>query len=140
MKLSEYRVIGRGYTEKASEITRQLSLGGIAIVWIFKNADGDYPVIDYFLIFPLILLSISLLLDLIHYLWGGHIWIRFFREEEKKTNPSNPDPEVKAPSGKSTPLYVLYYAKITLMGIAYLLIIGYLIGKLFVPIHLQICI
>lgn len=128
MKLSEYRKIANDYTAKASEITRQLNLGGIGIVWLFKSSESG-PLLERFLIFPLIFLSLALLLDLIQYVIGGLTWITFFREHEKNVGLGS-DPDIQAPSSKSRPIYILYYLKIIFMLFAYFFIVGFLISKL----------
>jgi hypothetical protein len=130
MKLSEYRKVANDYTIKASEITRQLSLAGIGIIWIFKNSDKETHLLDSYLILPLLFLAVALLLDLIQYVVGGQVWISFFRKEELKVTDTNLDPEIKAPVQKSKPIYVLYYCKIIFMLLSYAFIICYLIGKL----------
>lgn len=130
MKLSEYRKIANEYTAKASEITRQLSLAGIGIIWLFKNSDTSPHLLDSFLVLPLIFLTIALLTDLLQYVIAGYTWISFFRKEEKKVLSTDTDPDVKAPSIKNKPIYFLFYCKIALMIFSYAFIIVYLIGKL----------
>lgn len=130
MKLSEYRKRSNEYTAKASEITRQLTLAGIAIIWLFRNSDNQNHLLDPFLILPLLFLSIALLLDLLQYVVGGYTWISFFKEEEKKISNSISDPEIKAPDNKNKPIYFFYYAKIVCMLFSYAFIIGFLISKL----------
>ncbi|KAA9035510.1 hypothetical protein FW778_21360 [Ginsengibacter hankyongi] len=129
MKLSEYRKKSNEYTGKASEITRQLSLAGIGIIWLFKNSKQDEPLVDHYLILPLIFLSLALFFDLIQYVLGGQIWIKFFRSEEEKVTDDS-DPDIKAPKNKNIPIYIFYYAKIVLMLFSYAFIIGFLVTKL----------
>lgn len=128
MKLSEYLKTANEYTAKASEITRQLSLAGIGIIWLFKSS-GPGPILDSFLILPLIFLSCALLLDLMHYVVGGWTWITYFQEQEKIIT-DELDPNIPAPKSKSRPLYILYYSKIIFMLFAYFFIVGFLIDKL----------
>ncbi len=137
MKLSDYKKSSETYTSKASDITRQLILGGIAIIWIFKFTDNGKQTLDRFLILPLITLSIGLIADLFQYVIGGRIWNSFFVKEEKKaksnqrTDPTlSIDPDIKAPRILNRPIYFFYWAKIGLMLISYILIISYLIGKI----------
>lgn len=129
MKLSEYRKKSQEYTAKASEINRQLSLAGVAIIWLFKNSEEDGALFTPFLIWPLFFLTLSLLFDLIQYILGGIIWIRFFKQEEAKAD-NNTDPEIKAPNYMNKPIYFFYYSKILVMLFAYLFIISYVISKL----------
>jgi hypothetical protein len=137
MKLSEYNKRADEYTSKASEITRQLILGGLAIIWLFKTTINGSEVLDRKLIFPLIGLSLALLSDLLQYVVGGKIWKGFFRNEESKVKAvrrSDPnqdsDPEISASKRLSRPIYFFYWSKIVLMLISYALILIYLINKL----------
>ena len=127
MKLSEFRKRSHEYTSKASEITRQLVLAGIAIIWLFKEKDTN--ALDSFAILPLIVLGFALLFDLVQYIVGGQLWISFFREKEREAKPGE-DPDIKAPAKLSKVLYNLYWTKIGLTGIAYVLIIIFLIKHL----------
>jgi sugar/nucleoside kinase (ribokinase family) len=50
MKLSEVRDAYETLSGKASEIARQLSLAGIAVIWIFKSGTDQAPSIDQHLL------------------------------------------------------------------------------------------
>jgi amino acid transporter len=130
MKLSEFRKVSNDYTSKASEITRQLSLAGIAIIWLFKNPDRDENLLHPNLKCSLLLLSFALFFDLVQYIAGGITWIVFFRKQEKKYIDDTSDPEIKAPTTMSIPIYIFYALKIILMLISYILIFLYLMKKL----------
>jgi hypothetical protein len=136
MKLSEFKKISDTYTSKSSDICRQLALGGIAIIWLFKINSNGTIALERFLLYPLISLSISLISDLLQYVLGGYIWKRFFITEEKKAialnkeDSINPlDPEIKASKRLNKPIYYLYWIKIGVMIISYILIIIYMIHK-----------
>ncbi len=130
MKLSKFREKSNEYTAKASELTRQLCLAGIAIIWLFKKSDTNEPLLEKYLLIPLIFLSIALLVDLSQYIIAGNIWITFFRKKEKEFIDSDIDPDVKAPDNLNKVIYVCYYVKIILMAFSYFFIIGYLIEKI----------
>jgi hypothetical protein len=122
MKLKEFRERSDKYTEKSSEITRQLSLAGIAIIWLFKNADDKQilaniikPILDPYLKFPLVFLVLALFFDLAQYILGGTIWIKFFRGKEKELKNETSDPDIKAPTNLRKPIYFSYWAKIICM-------------------------
>jgi hypothetical protein len=136
MKLSEFNKRADEYTAKASEITRQLILGGLAIIWLFKVSIDGTETLDRFLLVPLICLSIALVADLLQYVWGGKIWKAFFLQEETKAKANHNsdsskelDPDIKAPKKLSKPIYFFYWTKILLMLLSYLLLIVYLINK-----------
>jgi hypothetical protein len=137
MKLSEYRNSKKEYTAKASEIIRQITLGGIAVVWLFKDNSNGKAVIDIFLLYPLVFLCLSLVSDLLQYVIGGEIWRIFYRKEEKKFNSERKqnlveviEPDVKAPTIYSSIIYWFYWSKITFTFLAYIFIIVFLVGKL----------
>ena len=131
MKLSKYKETYTNYTKQASEISRQLCLAGIAIIWIFKGTtiDNKYY-LDPFLHYPLILFSLGLLLDLFQYIVGGYIWKSFFTIEEKKVTQTDLDPDVKDHEDRSKIIWNLYYSKLFIIFIAYVLIIYFLGGTL----------
>lgn len=135
MLLSEYRKRSHEYTAKASEITRQLCLAGVAIIWLFKSTDDKQvlaqatkPILEPYLVWPLFFLSLAMVCDLAQYVVGGIIWISFFRKKEKEF--PNSDPDIKADDSLNKPIYALYYIKISLMILAYFFIVTYLAGKL----------
>jgi hypothetical protein len=128
MKLSEYRKKSNEYTAKASEIGRQLSLAGVAIIWLFKNDNKNQPILAHSLLMPLILLAGALTFDLLQYIIGGQIWISFFRRKEKEAKGS--DPDIKAPSNYNLPIYICYYLKLLMLLLAYGLIVIFLVKKI----------
>lgn len=137
MKLSEYKNSKRDYTAKASDIIRQISLGGIAIIWLFKENPNGKSVLDVFLLFPLIFLCLSMVCDLLQYVVGGEIWRSFYRSEEKKfiserkKNPLNDvEQDIKAPAIYSSIIYWFYWGKIAFTILAYVFIIVFLTNKL----------
>jgi len=52
MKLSEYKKVSDANTAKTSDITRQLALAGVAIIWIFRVEKNGQFQIENFLIYP----------------------------------------------------------------------------------------
>jgi len=84
MKPSEYKETYQWYSGKTSDVVRQLSFAGIAIIWIFKVQSQGIPKIPNVLLVPLGLFCISLAFDLLQYVLGYIIWYIFFRFHEKK--------------------------------------------------------
>jgi len=139
MKLSEYNKKGDEYTGKASEIVRQLLLGGIAFIWVFKETDGPVSKLDAFLFYPAIAICLGLLVDLLQYVIAGYIWKRFFRINERRVTAElrasgqasdAVDAEIKSPKVYGNLIYVFYYSKILLLVISYTLLIKYIIDRL----------
>jgi hypothetical protein len=140
MKLSEYNKKGDDYTGKASEIVRQMLLGGIALIWLFKETDGTISKIDRSLLYPTFTICLALIFDLLQYVVGGHIWKQFFRAKEGEVIKSlkginqptedERDPDVKAPKSLGNTIYFFYWGKIGLMILSYIMIIKYIVDRL----------
>ncbi len=67
MRLQDYRDAFYTFTEKASDLNRQLAFAAIAIIWLFKKDVGGQPSIPVQLILPGILIVSSLVFDMLHY-------------------------------------------------------------------------
>ncbi len=88
------------FSGKASEATRTLALGGMAVIWIFHDDNpGSASPLDPVFIWPLIFLTLSLACDLMHYLSGAAIWYEFYIYHEKKT-PKKKHDNIEAPIWK----------------------------------------
>lgn len=79
MKLKEARDHYYFFSGKTSDLVRQLGLGGIAIVWIFKQDVSGGPKIPDELVLPLTSIVIALGIDFLQYaiatvLWGNLQW------------------------------------------------------------------
>lgn len=84
MNLNDYKQEYQWYSGKASDVVRQLSFAGIAVVWLFKvQSKTEIKVPEAFLV-PLGLFCVSLAFDLLQYLIGYITWFFFFRAQEKK--------------------------------------------------------
>uniref|UniRef100_UPI0005094A63 hypothetical protein n=1 Tax=Candidatus Paracaedibacter symbiosus TaxID=244582 RepID=UPI0005094A63 len=74
------------HSGKVSDIVRQLGLGAIAIVWIFRTGGPSSTVVPEALIFPLKLVVAGLALDLLQYAIGAALWGFFqWRRERRGT-------------------------------------------------------
>ncbi|MEJ1222918.1 hypothetical protein [Sediminicola sp. 1XM1-17] len=121
MELKEYKQKSHNYTEKASEIARNLNFAGIGIIWVVKTTFPELKLSDFQLLFPLILITISLILDFLQYLIGGIIWIAFYKSKEKVGVAKTAD--VKSPEWRNRVLYGFYYLKIASIFFAYIFIV-----------------
>ena len=65
MRLQDYRETFYEFTGKASDITRQLSFAGIAIIWIFKKETGTALTVPHELLWPGVLIVLALFFDLL---------------------------------------------------------------------------
>ena len=128
MKLSEYKRDYQQLSGKASDVARQLSFAGIAIVWVFKMGTGPNLKIPDQLIFSMILFCLALASDLLQYIIGAAIWGGFHRYHEKKVTQPN-DPDLIAPKYLNWPANVLFYSKFVFVFISYISILKYCWGK-----------
>jgi hypothetical protein len=83
MKIEDYRQTFYEFSGKLSDIARQSSFAGIAIVWLFKKDANSLPALPKDLILPLILLVLTLSFDFLHYLVASLIWRHVYRSKEK---------------------------------------------------------
>lgn len=134
MKLAELRADKDYFTGKLSDICRQLSFAGIAIIWIFRVGGNDSGGIPFAasLLTPLALLTVSLALDILHYLYASIAWSIYHRHKERTG--TREDVEFKAPPQINWPTNTIFYAKVlaTVWGYACLLI--YLYERIFAGI------
>lgn len=130
-KLKDYLDDFDTYTSKASEVNRQLAFAGIAIIWLFKNPEGNKSLFTHELITPLFCLIISLSLDLFQYLLGSIIWGIFFEIKERQINKGEiKDNDIKANRILSYAITFFFVLKIIAMCIAYYFLLAYLLPKL----------
>lgn len=130
-KLKDYLCDFDTYTAKASEVNRQLAFAGIAIIWLFKNPEGNKYLFTHELITPLFFLIISLSLDLFQYLLGSIIWGIFFEIKERQIDRGKiKDNDIKAKRILSYAITFFFVLKIIAMCIAYYSLLSYLLPKL----------
>lgn len=120
MKLSKARDIYFERSAKASEVIRQLGLGGLAIIWLFKSGGADtVGKIPADLQWPLILIVVGLASDLLQYataalLWGSYQFYMF----KKGTSE---DLEISPHEAINWPALFFFVLKICSIVTAYLL-------------------
>jgi hypothetical protein len=113
---------------KASDIVRQLSLAGIALIWLFKVGKDASPVLDTQLVRAALFIFCALSLDLLQYLVSTAMWHFFFRLKER--NHTSPDEEFEAPIWMNWPTWTLFWLKAASMVIAYaFFILPFLVRK-----------
>jgi hypothetical protein len=126
------RSIKEGYdisvaaADKSSEIMRQLALGGIAIIWIFKVDAGQRQTIPTELFWPGLFLVLALLCDLVQYIVKSEWW-RIVTKRNEENNVS--DFAVSPWLGRIVDSF--YWIKMSAVGAAYVFLVRFLILKLF---------
>jgi hypothetical protein len=116
----------RDYSKTASEITRNLGLAGLAVIWIFKTDDGGRQVVPPTFYRPALLLVVGLALDLFQYVLSAEIW-RIHTRRNEKSGRFEFDRRPWMPWLQIVP----YWLKIALVGAAYFYLIRFLARNVF---------
>lgn len=129
LKLQEIWNAYDTYTGKVSEITRQLSFAGIAVIWFFKTGDNyKTPKQDWFLS-PLILFVLALAFDLLQYIVGSIIWKIYAMYQERKQKKASGkidlDEEYDPSYWWTFPMDIFFFLKAFLTIAGYVLLIKY---------------
>lgn len=127
MKLSEYQQDYYTFTGKLSDISRQLSLAGIAIIWIFKTNIEDKIILDTSLRYAAIFIILSLAADLLQYTYQSVTWSVFYHS--KKRNGNSDNDVIPSPEYLNYTSWLLFGTKVVLLIIAYIMIIIFLNHK-----------
>ena len=130
MKLEDTRAAYETLSGKASDIVRQLSLAGIALVWLFRSETGAgaTPRLDPTLLKAAFFIFVALTCDFLQYLSGTIIWFIYFRYKELKGTKEGA--EFGAPPALNWPTWLLFYLKSAMMLAAYAVyIIPFLFSK-----------
>lgn len=113
-----------------SNIARNLAFAGVGIIWILSKETVNNL---YSYHWPLIILSLSLLLDLFQYLWKT-ITIYFFykkKELKYKANEISPTEEILYPCYIERGTWIFFSIKIVLVIVAFILIFINLFSLMF---------
>jgi hypothetical protein len=113
------------FSGKLSEISRQLGLAGIAIIWVFRNVQGTQQAIPLSLVLPGFLLVLSLTLDFLHY-FASNTLLEIFTRRAHKAG----EEEFIAPFWMNYPGRIFFYGKVLLVAFAYLYLLVYLALRL----------
>lgn len=127
MKLSKYREVYYEFSQKASDVARQLAFAGIAFVWIFKYQDGDAYRIPDQLLLPAIFFAMTLALDLLQYIFATAIWGIFQWHKERQMGGLGIDPDLDSSVWLKRPQFLCFVFKLVAIIIAYLTLVLYII-------------
>ncbi len=126
MKLSDARSAYDAFSSKASEISRQLSFAGIALIWIFKAKNGSPVEVPPALILPAALFAAALALSLLHAAYGAAAWGIFHRHHEKRDiTEAN---ELKAPVWINWLSLTFFWSSISCVVVAYIMTFTHIIS------------
>ena len=126
MKLSYIRASFDTFSGKVSDLTRQLGLAGIAIIWIFKIDNKTGLTLPKELYLPLVSFCAGLLIDLLQYLYGAVAW-GLILGTSKKTKDND---EIKVAEWINIPTWVFFVIKVLACLFAYVLLLLFVIHKI----------
>src|SRR5690348_10062346 len=109
MKREDLRQAYYDLTAKVSDITRQLALAGIALVWLFKSENHGHTQVPPPLLLPATFAVAALALDLTQYIYASAAWGIFNRLQERRGVTS--DVEFSAPPFVNWPTLVFFWSK-----------------------------
>lgn len=118
---------------KLGEVVRPLSLGGIALVWLFKDTVNGSTFLASELYFAIFYLAISLGLDVLQYTYASVAWGYYHRKQEKAILKANGgdikksgEQAFNAPIGINTPTIIFFWLKLIVFSFGYYNIVIYL--------------
>jgi hypothetical protein len=121
VKLEDVKNAYETLSGTASQIIRQLSLAGIALIWLFNGGTGAKPTLPHPLLQAALFIFLALFLDLLQYLIGTFTWFLYFRKKERDSTSS--EQEFLAPAWINWPTWFLFGLKAICMLVAYLVFI-----------------
>ena len=134
MKLQKYREDYYFFSGKVSDVSRQLALAGIALIWIFKTGEINKNLaIPSHLIYAAFCFALSLAADLLQYIVAAAIWGMIHRTKEKKLKNQGANIETAelTHSGRwNLPANILFWLKVSFVIIGYGILTSY-IGSIF---------
>jgi len=119
------------YTEKLTELSRQLAFAGAAICWFFKTPDVTFPTSILLALIGLVIFFIS---DIMQYLFSAILlkcWLRPIEKEAWKKHKSL-DVDIDRPSYIDKPAFLLFIIKIILLISSFILILSEFFKKLLI--------
>lgn len=129
MKLKDARDNYYFFSGKTSDITRQLGLAGIALVWLYKVERAGVTKLPVELQTPLVLIVLGLTLDLLQYAVATGVWGVYQRHKEKSGIGETVDFE--APSSINIPTIALFIGKVGCVVAAYALLLNHIYVTIF---------
>ena len=127
MILNKYIKVYQDLTEKASDLTRKLAFGGIAIIWIFIISDSSGLKIPHQLTLPILFFSLTLAFDICHYIYGGIAYFIFYKLKSKKYKQNE---NVEKPKCLNIPMWIFFKLKWISVILGYIFLIIFLIAKI----------
>lgn len=120
MKIADYWEGFYSHTGKASDVARQLSFGGLGLIWLFyKDKSVDSVVIQPELQLPAFIFVMALALDLVQYIVSSLVWGIWCRHAERKLKGPKDNPDLEAPCFINFPANIVFLLKLALVIFGY---------------------
>lgn len=129
MKLKDARENYYYFSQKMSEIVRQLGFAGVALIWIFKDEVDGKQVVPPALLTTAKFIVIGLGFDLLHYVAGTLVWGIYNGLKERSGTKEGT--EFLAPRAINWPTLFFLWAKVIAIFIAYIKIFTFLTQRFF---------
>ena len=129
MKLEGARSAYLDFSGLASDVSRQASFAGIALIWIFKTDSSLIIALPAELQLPALLFVMSLSFDLLHYVSGALVWGFFNRLREFQMGKDS-DEDIRVPVGLNFPTLLFFWLKLFAVIAGYFVLLSYLIDKI----------
>lgn len=129
MNLSDYLTSYYELSSKASDVARQLSFAGIALIWIFHPIGADPVTLPHPLLLPAGCFVLGLAFDLLQYFTGSLIWGAFHRYWEKRLGAGSTQ-SLTAPPYLNWPNLFFFWSKLALVLASYALLLDYILSTL----------
>jgi hypothetical protein len=106
------------FSEKASEVCRQLAAAGLAVLWIFKPETTSSESFVRQIVPSAALLILVLILDATHYIYGSRIWTAAARAGRTGVR-----------KGALKPLEWLFWLKLATLTAAYIAVLVFVVRR-----------
>jgi hypothetical protein len=117
MKREDARAAYYEFSGKLSDIARQLSFAGIALIWLFHVDAGGKPQVEGRLWQGIVFIVVALSSDFLQYSYQTAAWGIFNRVQERRGH--SPATEFHAPIWLNWPALAFFWVKILAVGLAY---------------------
>ena len=127
MILKDARISYEYASGKLSDIVRQLSFAGVAVIWIFRK-EGDGLNLEEGLLLPLFTFVTALGFDLLHYIYTSFVW-GFYAHKKEKEGHSDSD-VIAPPDYINWPTLFCFWTKAFLCVVAFVMLLVFLKHKI----------
>jgi hypothetical protein len=109
----------KDYSQTTSDIARKIAFAGIAICWLFRDKNNDFPSL---VMIALVFLLLFFLSDLLQYLITALLLRRWIRKEEIKMweNVGVIEGDYNKPTWIDTPTFSFFVSKLTFLIISFI--------------------